>query len=74
MKLTLTLDSTDSKALDLLNYIRTLDFVKVEEPSSLTVQQMEAIDNGIASLDAGKGITHDDAIAAARNRFPQLFN
>ncbi len=45
----------------------------MERVVQLTVQQKAAIDKGIVSLDAVKGITHQDAMAKARTRFPHLF-
>ena len=74
MQLTLNIDLSNAKALALLNYIRTLDFVNVEEDAVLTTEQKKAIDIGLESLKDGKGIKHDDVMKDTKNRYHNLFN
>lgn len=96
MRLTLTYDENDSRAIALINLLRTLDFVKivdgveysesdgngpshVSEPAQrctvseadtdeLTEQQRAAVHQAIASIDAGKGIPHDEVMGKAKER------
>ena len=74
MQLTINIDLSNAKALALLNYIRTLDFVNVEEDAVLTTEQKKAIDIGLESLKDGKGIKHDDVMKDTKNRYHNLFN
>jgi hypothetical protein len=39
----------------------------------LTEEQRTAIDHAIASLDAGRGIPHEEVMERTRQKFPHLF-
>ena len=39
MKLTIKIDLSNNKAIALLNYIKTLDFIKVEEDNSTLTKE-----------------------------------
>ena len=73
MQLTLNIDISNAKALALLNYIRTLDFVSIGENQDLTDNQKQAIDFGIASLENGKYTKHTDVLNETKLRYPNLF-
>lgn len=74
MKLILNIDISNDKALALLNYIRTLDFVDLEEEQSkLSSEQKKAIDIGLQSLKDGKGVKHSDVMNETKKRYPNLF-
>ena len=61
---TLTISENSSKAVALLNYLKSIDFVKISETSdwweALTPEQQNSIHKGIKQLDNGEGIKHDD--------------
>ncbi len=74
MKITIDFDLSDSKALALLNYIRTLDFITIKEiPDELSSYQKQAIDKGIEQLDEGQKITHEQVLKESKERYPNLF-
>ena len=74
MKITLDIDTSDSKALALLNYIRTLDFISIgEKVETITPEQKKAIDVGIEQLEKGNGMLHSEVMKETKNRYPQLF-
>jgi hypothetical protein len=74
MKITLDIDTSDSKALALLNYIRTLDFISIgEKGGTITPEQKKAIDVGIEQLRKGNGILHSEVKKDTKKRYPQLF-
>ena len=74
MKLTLNIDLDNNKAIALVNYLRTLDFVNFEEGSfSLSMWQKEAVQAGIRSLEKGDGIPHDQIVSETKARYPELF-
>ncbi len=74
MKLILNIDISNDKALALLNYIRTLDFVDLEEEQSkLSSEQKKAIDIGLQSLKDGKGVKLSDVMNETKKRYPNLF-
>jgi len=74
MKITIDFDLSDSKALALLNYIRTLDFITIKEiPDELYSYQKQAIDKGIEQLDEGQKITHEQVLKESKERYPNLF-
>jgi hypothetical protein len=72
MKLTIDIDLSNNKALALLNYIKTLDFINIEE-SKLTSEQKKAIDSALTSVKKGKTVSHNSVMNDTRKRFPQLF-
>lgn len=74
MRISIDIDTTDNKAIALVNYLKTLDFIKFEEGSySLSHLQKRAIDLGLKSLEDGKGIPHDQIINETKARYPELF-
>jgi len=65
MKFTIDIDINNSKALALLNYIKTLDFINIEDDSTdwweqLTASEKKLIQKGAKEIKQGKGINHDD--------------
>lgn len=73
MQLTINIDPTNEKALALLNYIRTLDFITLEEKQTLTDAQKRVIDEGLKSLEQGKSYTHSEVMKETKERYPNLF-
>ena len=73
MQLTLNIDLSNAKALALLNYIRTLEFVSFEERSTLTDTEKQAIDIGIDALEQGKSFKHKEVMSETKKRYPDLF-
>lgn len=73
MQVTLNFDITNAKAVALLNYIRTLEFVTVETTSDLTNEQKKAIDCGLAALDNGNSLSHEQMVNETKTRYPNLF-
>jgi len=73
-KITLNMDLSNAKALALLNYIRTLDFVTFERSNILSEIQKQAIDVGINALEQGQSYKHNDIMSETKKRYPNLFN
>lgn len=75
MSITFKIDLSNSKALAFLEFIKTLEFVKVLETENqeLTYQQKQAIDQGIQSLDEGKRISHSKVINQFKEQYPEYF-
>ncbi len=61
---TLSIPENNNKALALLNYLKSIDFVKISKNSdwwdTLTTEQQNSINKGIEQLDNGQGIAHND--------------
>ena len=61
---TLTISENNSKAIALLNYLKSIDFVKISKTAdwwdTLTEEQQNSINKGVEQLDNGEGIMHDD--------------
>lgn len=75
MRITLDIDTTNNKAIALVNYLKTLDFIKFEEGTySLSELQKQAIDKGLQSLKKGEGISHEQVVSETKTRYPALFN
>ena len=72
MQLTLNIDPANAKALALINYIRTLDFVSFEEKQTLTDIQKRAIDKGIEDLEQGRSYSHTEVMKETKKRYPNL--
>ena len=73
MQLTLNIDTSNEKAIALLNYMRTLEFVSFEEPTALSEIQRQAIDIGIEAVVQGKVQSHEEVMDETRERYPNLF-
>jgi hypothetical protein len=73
MKVTINIDLSNNKALALFNYIKTLDFINVEENDTLSTQEKKAIDKAIKEIELGKGIPHNKAMEQTKKKFPKLF-
>lgn len=72
----ITLDVQDNKASAFLNFLRTLDFIKIskqESDISLSEAQKVWIDDGLKNLDAGASSDHSQVMEETRNRYPDLF-
>ncbi len=61
---TLTIQENNSKALALLDYLKSIDFVKISKTTdwwdTLTAEQQGNINKGVEQLDNGEGIAHND--------------
>lgn len=73
MLLTVKLDMSNDKAPAFLNYIKTLEFVTVDEEYELTDAEKNAVDEGIASLERGEKLTHEEVMHNMKKHFPSLF-
>jgi hypothetical protein len=73
MLVTVKLDMSNAKASALLNYIKTLDFVYIDEKYTLSDAEKQAVEEGLASLDRGKKLTHEEVMNNMKKRFPNLF-
>lgn len=73
MLVTVKLDMSNAKATALLNYIKTLDFVYIDENYTLSDAEKQAVEEGLASLDRGEKLTHDEVMNNMKKRFPNLF-
>ena len=74
MRIILDIDITNVKALALLNYIRTLDFIAIKENKNiLTNEQKQAIDKSIEQLKNGESFTHDQVMNETKQRYHNLF-
>ena len=73
MLVTVKLDISNAKALALLNYIKTLDFVHIDEKHSLSDAEKQAVEEGLASLDRGEKLTHEEVMNNMKQRFPNMF-
>ena len=64
MKLTLDIDINNNKALALLNYLRTLDFIEISKTNDwydeLNFKQKESINKGIEDLENGNTYADED--------------
>lgn len=74
---TLRLSEKNAKALALLNYLKTLDFVELTKSNSvdwwdeLSEDNKKAIEKGIKQADEGKLISKEDARKRIDNFFQQ---
>jgi len=74
MQLTLNIDPSNHKAIALLNYIRTLDFVSFKDKKvSLSEIQKEAINEGLKELHEGKSLAHSEVLKKTKKKYPNLF-
>ena len=61
---TLTISENSNKAMALLDYLKSIDFVKISKSDdwwdTITAEQQESINNSVELLDNGEGITHNN--------------
>ena len=61
---TLTISENSAKAIALLNYLETIEFVKISKTTdwwdTLTEEQQNGINKGVEQLNNGEGVTHED--------------
>ncbi|NOQ75629.1 MAG: hypothetical protein GQ574_26715 [Crocinitomix sp.] len=73
----ISLNIQDSKAVAFLNFIRTLDYVKLESNSDneieLTDDLKKALDESIKSLKDEGGTSHTQMMSETQKKFPKLF-
>jgi len=72
---TLKISEKNTKALALLNYLKTLDFVELTKSvdwwDELSEDNKKAIEKGIKQADEGKLISNEDARKRIDNFFQQ---
>jgi predicted transcriptional regulator len=74
MKITIDIDMNNAKALALLNYIRTLDFISLNENmADFSDEQKAAIDKALLSVEEGKTTAHDKVMQKLENKYPKYF-
>ncbi len=61
---TLTISENSNKSIALLNYLKSIDFVKISKSTdwweTLSAEQQNSINKSIEELDNGKGVSHND--------------
>jgi len=71
MQITINIDPKNKQAAALLNFIRTPDYVHVED--ELTQLQKDAIDAGIEASGKQRVVSNESVKAETRSRYPNLF-
>jgi len=61
---TLTISENTAKAIALLNYLKTIEFVKISKTTdwwdTLTEEQQNGINKSVEQLNNGEGVTYED--------------
>ena len=74
MQIVLNIDLSNQNALALINYIKTLDFIKIENMGVvLSDEEKRAVDVGLKAAKKGKTIEHRQLMSDLKNQFPNLF-
>lgn len=74
MKITIDIDMNNAKALALLNYIRTLDFISLKENvADFSDEQKAAIDKALLSVEEGRTTAHEKVMQRMENKYPKYF-
>ncbi len=71
----ITLEVNDNRFKTFLNFINTLDYVSVNpsDEAVLAIKQKEAIDKGLADIEAENVVSHQQVMAETKKRYPNLF-
>ena len=70
------IDTDDNGNVDaLINYIRSLDYVKKieEDECKLSDEQKKAIDHALDQCDKGMTIPHEEVMKQTKEKYPHLF-
>ncbi|MES2588267.1 MAG: hypothetical protein V4622_04750 [Bacteroidota bacterium] len=77
---TFQIDSTNPVAKTLIEFLKTLDFVKSTDKSEITdeefelsKEQKEAIDEALESLKKEGGIPHEEVMSGMKKKYPKAF-
>ena len=71
---TLHIDDSNPRAKAFLEFVRTLDFIQVDEQEiSLSQEQIKALEEGIESLEKHGGVPHEEVMAKMKNKYPKFF-
>lgn len=76
MALTFSIDTSNEKAKAFIDFIKTLDFIKIhddEDVFSLSNEQKAAIDKSLQSAEEGKTTPHDIVMERFENRYQKYF-
>ncbi len=73
MTVTIDINKNAHEASALLNYLRTLNYVKIQQ-DDISDAEKTAIDEGLEALAAGNYTMNDNVQAETRKRYPNLFN
>ena len=65
-------DISNPKAKAFLEYIKTLEFISVDEPA-LDQQQIKAIEEARKSLKENGGSSHQNVMSRMKDKFPNAF-
>lgn len=66
-------DISNPKAKAFLEYIKTLDFISVDDDVILDQQQIQAIEEARKSLKENGGSSHQDVMNRMKGKFPNAF-
>lgn len=71
----LVIDINDNKADAFLNFIKSLDFISVnnEDEISLTDEQKNAIDLGLNDFEQGNVFSHEEVLLELKNKHSKYF-
>ena len=76
MSLTISIDTSSSKAKAFIAFVRTLDFIKIHDDDEVFIlsdEQKAAIDEGMEQLKAGKSSSHHQVMDETKKRYAGLF-
>ncbi len=74
MQITLNIDLSNHNALALINFIKGLDFIKIEEGHvNLSEYEKKELDLGLHAVKSGRVIEHSQLVSDLKNQFPNLF-
>lgn len=76
MSLTISIDTSSSKAKAFIAFVKTLDFVKINDDKDIcdfSDEQKEAIDKAIQSAEEGRVTPHEVVMERFKNSYPKYF-
>jgi hypothetical protein len=77
MSLTISIDTSSSKAKAFVAFIKTLDFIKINDDKAiypLSDEQKEAINKAIKSAEDGEIVPHEKVMKQFENHYPKYFS
>jgi hypothetical protein len=69
----IVLEINDNKAAAFLNFIKSLDFISVNEEFILSSEEKKGIDLGLKDIEEGNVISHAEVMKELKKKHPKYF-
>lgn len=74
MEITINFDIQNTKAISLLKFLKSLDFITIKTKGyDLDDFEKSLIEDGLKDIERGDYTTHENVVMEAKQKYPNLF-